>query len=99
MRTATNSPNRLDPLLVTGRFNLIDSVWVGINMQAPEPQVPGFPKRDPSVKTTMSFAHMFLPSEQLPLLLPVEQLTLILENLICSNTPVLICLDIDPPRK
>ena len=87
----------LNPITV---YRYIDSVWLGINMQAPEPQVHGFPKQDPSVKTTMAFAHMFLPSfEQLPLLLPVEQLTLILKNLICSNTPALICLDIDPPRK
>ena len=55
MRIATYSPNRMDPLLVTGLFNLNGSVWLEINMQAPELQGPGFPKQDPSVKTTMSF--------------------------------------------
>ena len=55
MKIATNSPNRMDPLLVTGLFNLTGSVWLGINIQAPEPQGPGFPKQDQSVKTTMSF--------------------------------------------
>ena len=65
MRIATNSPNRLDPLLVTGLFNLTGSVWLGINMQAPEPQGPGFPKQNPSVKLQCHLAHIFLPcSEQ-----------------------------------
>ena len=54
MRIATTSPNKMEPLLVTGLFNLTGSVWLGTKMQAPDPQSPGLPKHDPSVKATSS---------------------------------------------
>ena len=44
---AINSPSNIEPLLVTGLFNMTGSVSFGTNIQAPGPQGPGFPKHDP----------------------------------------------------
>ena len=49
---ATNSPNKIDPRLLTGCFNRIGSVLSGMKTQAPAPHGPGFPRHDPSVNAT-----------------------------------------------
>ena len=49
---ATISARRIDPILLTGCFNKMGSLVTGGNTRAPAPQGPGFPRQEPSVKTT-----------------------------------------------
>ena len=55
---ATNSPSNIEPLLLTGCLSMIESTGPGINMHAPAPQGPGFPRQEPSVNpTAVSVSH------------------------------------------
>ncbi len=52
---ATNSPNKIDPLLETGWVNSTCSVLFDIKIAAPAPHGPGFPLQEPSVKANVVF--------------------------------------------